>query len=354
MQAPVPLLQVITIPPGATSTQQRIVIDGIRGAIFEYAAGNPLGNLVSSWASKSGVDPYGNGYPQGFDAGLGSSFSGTDFVINSNGIYFYAGTPGAGNPPIFFVTQSGTDPYGNTLPITQGTATYLSGTQTAVTLSGGDLGFLAGAFAANFNLSNITGFLQLTGQKTFTVSSTLTAQSPGGTVMPPDLSLTDNTVLSNANNGTALVTKAWSIPANDANVGTVYEVETDFSGTFEAQAGGLTGDLNATALVMSSGGLFGGTWLAAGTAFTGTVKVRYRILTTGTAGTCDVFLSGSGGGQANRSTGNANIGNINCLLTGQAINTTVANTIGLYWDWAVPTAGQTVTVYGSTYTRKGT
>lgn len=53
----------MTIPPGA-GLGQRIVIDGFRGAIFEYDVNN---NLIGSWASASGTDPYGNAYPAGFD-----------------------------------------------------------------------------------------------------------------------------------------------------------------------------------------------------------------------------------------------------------------------------------------------
>jgi hypothetical protein len=121
MQGPAAVLNIVTYPFGALPGQKRIVIDGVRGAIFEYAAGAGLGNtladnpLVSSWASSAGTDPYGNTYPQGFNAGSGSSFTGTDFYINSSGAFFYSGTPGAGNPPVLAITPPGvtTDQYGN-------------------------------------------------------------------------------------------------------------------------------------------------------------------------------------------------------------------------------------------------
>lgn len=116
MQPPVPVLSVVTYPPGATKTQQRIVIDGVRGAIFEYANGGPAGALVSSWASKAGTDPFGNTYPQGFSGGAGSSFSGTDFVINSSGIFVYSGTPALGNLLVSIAPLAGTDAFGNAYP----------------------------------------------------------------------------------------------------------------------------------------------------------------------------------------------------------------------------------------------
>ena len=126
MQPPVPVLSVVTYPPGATNTQQRIVIDGVRGAIFEYAAGGPTGALVSSWASKAGTDPYTNAYPQGFNAGPGSSFTGTDYIINSQGVFFYSGAPALGNLILSNTPASGTDAFGNAYLI--GVTNYTPGT----------------------------------------------------------------------------------------------------------------------------------------------------------------------------------------------------------------------------------
>lgn len=71
MQAPVPMLNVMTLPPGATDTQARLVLDGVRGAIFIYTSGGPAGALVGSWAAVAGTDPYGNTYPAGFSVAEG-------------------------------------------------------------------------------------------------------------------------------------------------------------------------------------------------------------------------------------------------------------------------------------------
>lgn len=59
MQGPDALLNILTIPPGAT-TGARIVIDGTRGAIFIYNASN---QLVGSWSGTAGNDGLGNNYP---------------------------------------------------------------------------------------------------------------------------------------------------------------------------------------------------------------------------------------------------------------------------------------------------
>lgn len=113
MDGPSAVINVITIPPGALPTQARIVMDGVRGAIFEYVNGGPLGALASSWASTAGTDPYGNVYPAGFSAGGGSSFTGTNFVINSTGAFFYSGTPALGNIIASITATAGVDPHGN-------------------------------------------------------------------------------------------------------------------------------------------------------------------------------------------------------------------------------------------------
>lgn len=72
MEGPSAVLNVMTLPPGATKTQARLVIDGVRGAIFEYKTGGPAGALVGSWAMTAGTDPYGNAYPQGLSVSSGS------------------------------------------------------------------------------------------------------------------------------------------------------------------------------------------------------------------------------------------------------------------------------------------
>lgn len=141
MQAPVPVLSVVTYPPGASQTQARLVIDGVRGAIFEYANGGPVGALVSSWARSAGTDPYGNPYPQGFDAGSGSSFTGTDFVINSNGEFFYSGTPTLGNLVFSIAPANGTDAFGN--PYKVGVYAYgSSGGAAALVTAAGEAGLI--------------------------------------------------------------------------------------------------------------------------------------------------------------------------------------------------------------------
>lgn len=119
MQGPGGLLNVITIPPGASNTQARLVLDGVRGAIFVYQSGGPLGALIGSWAGVGGTDPYGNVYPAGINVASGSItgvvFNGINFVLNSHGLFFYSSMPALGNliASISPTVGGGTDSFGN-------------------------------------------------------------------------------------------------------------------------------------------------------------------------------------------------------------------------------------------------
>ncbi len=121
MQGPAGWLSTVTFPTGAGfgfAQVQRIVIDGTRGAIFEYDVNN---NLVGSWAASAGVDPYGNGYPAGFDlSGPTSLIEGLAATLNPGPLLLY------GNPStvvvIFNSSQNFTGPAGVTAVQVEGWA----------------------------------------------------------------------------------------------------------------------------------------------------------------------------------------------------------------------------------------
>lgn len=112
MQGGVPLLNTMTLPPGATSTQARLVFDGVRGAIFLYENGGPVGALIGSWAISAGTDPYGNAYAQGLNIAVGS-FMTNNVIVNNNGAFVYFPSLGAGNLIFSAAGNAGTDAYGN-------------------------------------------------------------------------------------------------------------------------------------------------------------------------------------------------------------------------------------------------
>lgn len=113
------LQSVVTYPVGA-GLGQRIVIDGPRGTIFEYDASN---NLVGSWASRAGTDPYGHAYLAGFS--ITGTYTGSNFIINSSGAFFYSGAPALGNLIASIAPAPGIDGLGNVY--VQGLASYSPG-----------------------------------------------------------------------------------------------------------------------------------------------------------------------------------------------------------------------------------
>jgi hypothetical protein len=120
MQGPNAVLNVITVPPGA-GLGQRIVIDGERGAIFQYNSSN---QLVTSWASSAGVDPYGNAYPAGLDiSSAGLVLEGDFYIIDASGAFFYSAAPAAGDLIASIASVAGTDAEGN--PYVAGVTAYV-------------------------------------------------------------------------------------------------------------------------------------------------------------------------------------------------------------------------------------
>jgi hypothetical protein len=168
----------------------------------------------------------------------------------------------------------------------------------------------------------------------------------------PDISQFDTTVDTNANNGTQPCTAQWTIPANDAQVHTTYEVATEFNGTLEPTGVfAFKPSLNNISLTTAGGdGVTAGTYAVA-TGINGRVKVKVQILTTGASGTATITLEGNLGPNGNRTPANTVV--LSSIILSQAIDTTVANTIAINSEWLSVVTGQTVSTRGSTYTRKG-
>jgi hypothetical protein len=95
----------------------QVIIQGAADGLFVYNGAPALGNLIVSAAAQAGTDPYGNTYPQGLQVTVGvisgTTFSGTDFVINTAGAFFYSAAPAAGNLIASITNVAGTDPFGN-------------------------------------------------------------------------------------------------------------------------------------------------------------------------------------------------------------------------------------------------
>jgi hypothetical protein len=168
------------------------------------------------------------------------------------------------------------------------------------------------------------------------------------------ISLNDNTVDTNPNNGTQPMTMQWPIPAGDGKAGTEYIIETPFNGTFETATLGFEPSVNGTAEAPSGGSSIGAGFFPAGTAFTGNVRLRGIVRTTGTAGTIDLFIDGSIGNASARASGtNGEATPLNSQITAFAFNTTIANTLAIDSVWGASVANQTIISHGSAFTRGG-
>lgn len=162
--------------------------------IFGYSPSPGAGNLIFSLAAAAGTDPYGNAYPQGLNSTLGSisgtTFTGTDYIINSSGEFFYSGTPAAGNLVTSVTNSAGTDAFGNNY--LAGSASYASTFATA--LSAGEVVFYSGSLSGGWTaLSSVTGDvagnvqvnasgqLQLVGSAGVAVTGSFTVNGSGST-----------------------------------------------------------------------------------------------------------------------------------------------------------------------------
>lgn len=84
------------------------------------------------------------------------TFTGTDFLINSSGAFFYSGTPAAGNLATSITSSSGTDAFGNNY--LAGTTTYANGSGIATSLSVGFIAFYSGSLSGGWTLeSSVAG-----------------------------------------------------------------------------------------------------------------------------------------------------------------------------------------------------
>jgi hypothetical protein len=334
--------------------------------------------------------------------------------IGSNA-FFYQGTPGPGNPPIGWVADVGNDPYGNTIPVTpigtQGPGGGWSGLQVGTLLFGGgsittpaQIGAgltnrvlqLSAPLLSNTDLGStvqivaapaagdpyVQFFSEILGSAGIRADTTLNCLSQGASpgipgnglflyadvngnpVIATQSGLTAYPPLTQADTGTntlgnstspVALTRTWNIPAGDAvasgTLCTIYEIETTLNGTVEAASRlnlGVIIDGTFTLLAPIVPGY------AAGDNFTGTVRLKLEVTATGgiTMGTWNEIMDGSiQDGTATRTPATSMAAN--GIRIGIAVDTTVTHNIAIGASWNAAIAGQTVTGYGSKYTRYG-
>lgn len=96
----------------------------------------------------SGWGIFGDGSAEFNNLTIRGTFNGTDFVINTAGIFFYNGTPAAGNLILAIAQTAGADGFGN--PYIKGVNVGAAGTQQVQMLVSGLLGLLRFPSGASF------------------------------------------------------------------------------------------------------------------------------------------------------------------------------------------------------------
>jgi hypothetical protein len=328
----------------------RVIVAGTEGAVLIYNGTPAKGSLIGVIAGAAGSDQFGNSWPVGETFGVWSAVTGNVVqhfgldafgnvsLVNTSGnktvfmdpskdliaIYTTAGV-GLGNLSSTLASRNSTDDSGNA---------YLVGTTNYFTANG--------VFYAVSLQGNAVQY--------FTASA---AGGPYTLAWLGTRDATDTTFSTNANQAASTdITKAWTIPAFDANVGTHYVIEVPYDGTLQNQALTLSTDLDAAgATGPPQGAQVSAGFLVAGTAFNGTVRVHLQVVSAGAGGNATLWTEGSFGASAALTAANSTI--LNGRRITVAFNTTVAHTLAVASLWGGLAAGQTITGYGSTFTRKG-
>ena len=379
MQGENAVLNVLTIPPGATTTSPRIVLDGVRGALFVYGSGGPLGALIGSWAGQAGTDPYGNVYPAGISVTTGTIQASQFIATGTTGQYFgYSTATPALNALVFSIaTASGTDSAGNGYvagatvyfgssgawqAISLGTTGVIwytssatnqgtwvqagvmsptSGAQTSFTNSGN--GFTIGTVTTPEYLglfkfsSGAPATLSNRGILYAAASGALAEQHPSGlgAYAFDRTQVSSGSPLFSAGNTTALTnfSPLLTIPSADIVQQATYEIEIQLSGTGgQTTIAGFTIQLslNGTGVVSSSIGTV--LFSAVSQNFSATLKGTLTVISTGSSGTAHAHMTGvvgntsvnrGGSTQATAEGGSSTV----------AINTTVSNTLQMVFNW---------------------
>jgi hypothetical protein len=305
-----------------------IVIRGstLLGSVeLQYSSGTPaLNTLIYSNSVTEFQDTAGNWVLAGSTTYGPDPFTGIGFIamqLNQGEIQFWhttGTTMGGATPPWQGDAVISWDGQGIVLQEAAGFGIELEALNGgAVTLIGNQL--IAG------NLSGLSGFLPIV----------------------------ENDTSDNANNNAATqaLTAQFTIPAGDAHIGAVYEIEVPFNGVFQASGLSFKPALNTTSVVTSLGDGVNAALLGAGVGFTGWVRLIMRVKTVGAGGTVDYFIEGGLGQNAQHTATNSAI--LSSQSTGMPFDTTSSNTLRVNSVWTAAVAGQAVTGHGSTFTRKG-
>jgi hypothetical protein len=319
------LVEPLNVPPGQSTpigvqagVSQAVVITntlivfGTAGGIFVSNGTPGLGNPPIFWATSASTDPFGNALPSTVGLTGSGTFKAGNTIINTSGLFIYSGTPALGNLLASFAGAAGTDSFGNVFQqgLDLNNAIILTSTATPITPAGGSVGLFC----------NQLGALQIVDSGMFTKDIVRGSNSGvGGTI--------GNVVTSTA------LTAAFSI-SPDLGGGALVEISMPFNAIFGATANetfAFQYSLNGAAAVTvaSIGAALG----ALGVNFAGHVKLCMRIVTTGVSGAVRIWIEGGILLTAQNITTTSTATIASTVLTGIPYNSTVVNTLALFGQW---------------------
>jgi hypothetical protein len=331
--------------PWSTQLQSLVIVTAPAGAyagIFIYSPAPGFGTLIGSWAAQAGIDPFGNPYPQGLNVTIGTisgiTFTGTNWILNSQGIFFYSGTPALGNLITSVAEAAGTDSFGNVYP--QGyygqQLTLINGAAPSVF---GGASILYSSAGGRLRYLNQAGVDQIITRESVNVAHF----SMGTQTLPQQMS------------------SQLNYKAGEGSQSSEYELEID--GIVTCPTGGSGGGPTLTGALFVDGVQLGASWTVGATSFpigggstNFTVRTRMAILTSGVSGTVILAADGTFNRAAtnagNATTSNTTVGS-NSGGTTKNFDTTSDHTLLIFLNWSSTlNTGHGVDTYRTRVTRR--
>lgn len=340
------LVEPLNVPPGASTpvgvqagvTQSvvlanQVIVFGAAGGLFIYNGTPGLGNPPIFYATSATVDPFGNPVtPTAGLTGTGQFMAGFT-VINTAGIFVYSAAPAAGDLIAAIASAAGSDAFANPYP--------------------------QGLYGQVLTLNN-----QSAGPPAFANGSVFYSSTNG---RPRYLSQAgvDNVLERGAVNVAQFTEGNTTTPniiggpinylANEGTASSEYEIEID--GIITAStvtANTVTFGLGVDGTILGGQATIGASFLTINHTYEYTVRLRLTILGQGVSGTCLIATDG----QVSQQGANAGNTGINTPFgalsepTSKAFDSTSNHTIQPYVSFGGIANGQTITTYRTRITRR--
>jgi hypothetical protein len=333
--------------------------------------------------------PPGASTPVGVQAGVTQSVVLANQVIvfgTAGGLFIYNGTPGLGNPPIFYATSATVDPFGNVITPTAGltgTGQFMAGF-TVINTAGifvysaaptvGDLIAAIASAAGSDAFANpypqglygqvLTLNNQSAGPPAFANGSVFYSSTNGrprylsqaGVDNVLDRGTVNVSQFTQGNSVTpAIIGGPCNYEANEGTASSEYQLEIDgIITTSTVTPNTLIWGLAVDGTILGAQFTVGASFLVINHTFEYTIRFRLTIIGQGSGGNCALTADGQITEQG-QNQGNAGVSTpvgAQSMPTNKAFDSTSNHTIQPYVSWGGAAASQTLTTYRTGLTRK--